>query len=60
MNKIFLHNYIKKQFVKSLRLKHHKKDNKQSDHLKTFPNNKIPIKSKFNIIGAAEAAANLL
>ena len=27
---------------------------------KYFPNNKIPIKTKFKIIGAAEAAANLL
>ena len=36
------------------------KGNKLVHHLNNFPKNKIRIKTIFKIIGAAEAAANLL
>ena len=41
-------------------MKLHKTNNKQDYHLIILQNNKTPIKIIFKIIGAADAAANLL
>ena len=56
---MFFYKFVKKSIVKNQKLTHHKTYKKQFYHLNIFQK-KIPIKTKFRIIGAADAAANLL